>query len=280
LVGLSCELEERTSLNGPTPAAYNSSLLEIRPFHFPGRRKNECGIFDSLIDVGLYLNPPDQALVLCVDEKRQVQALERTQPVLPTGLGYIEGIPHDYYRHGTTTLFAALDVLDGSVITRCRPRHRHQEFLGSLKHLDRNVPPGLDFHLIADNYSTHKHSRVKAWLVRHPPYHLHYTPTYASWLNQVERWFGLITQQAIRRGSFPSVKELVQRLRVRRGTGDVALRLGRVPTFSGIFALGDWRLAVCLRKRGGIARLFAQASTLLKREGLSLGLKIPARRVD
>ena len=162
--------------------------------------------------VGLYLNPPDKALVLCVDEKSQIQALERTQPVLPMGLGYVEGVTHDYYRHGTTTLFAALNVLDGSVISQCKPRHRHQEFLAFLNHLDRNVPAELEVHLIADNYATHKHPRVKAWLARHPRYHLHYTPTYASWLNQVERWFALITQQAIRRGSFRSVRELVHKI--------------------------------------------------------------------
>ena len=132
--------------------------------------------------------------------------------MLPIGFGYIEGVTHDYYRHGTTTLFAALDVLDGKVITQCKPRHRHQEFLAFLNHLDRNVPPRLDIHLIADNYGTHKHSKVKAWLARHPRYHIHYTPTYASWLNQVERGLGLITQQAIRRGSFRSVKELVQKI--------------------------------------------------------------------
>jgi transposase len=162
--------------------------------------------------VGLYLNPPDKALVLCVNEKSQVQALERTQPVLPMGLGYVEGITHDYYSHGTTTLFAALDVLDGSVITQCKPRHRHQEFLAFLHHLDASIPPGLELHLIADNYATHKHPKVKAWLARHPRFHLHFTPTYSSWLNQVERWFGLITQQAIRRGSFRSVKELVAKI--------------------------------------------------------------------
>jgi transposase len=162
--------------------------------------------------VGLYLNPPDKALVLCVDEKSQVQALERTQPVLPMGLGYTEGVTHDYFRHGTTTLFAALDVLDGKVITMCKPRHRHQEFLAFLAHLDRSVPPGLDIHLIADNYGTHKHPKVKTWFARRPRYYIHYTPTYASWLNQVERWFGLITQQAIRRGSFRSVSELVQKI--------------------------------------------------------------------
>src|SRR5450631_2364246 len=114
--------------------------------------------------VGLYLNPPDNALVLCVDEKSQIQALERTQPVLPMGLGYVEGVTHDYYRHGTTTLFAALDTLDGKVITLCKPRHRHQEFLAFLNHLDRSVPAGLDIHLVADNYGTHKHPKVKTWL--------------------------------------------------------------------------------------------------------------------
>src|SRR5215468_1746163 len=134
--------------------------------------------------VGLYLNPPDKALVLCVDEKRQVQALERTQPVLPMGLGYVEGVTHDYYRHGTTTLFAALDIVEGDVIWQCKPRHRHQEFLSFLKQLDANVPADLDLHLIVDNYATHKHPKVKSWLVRHPRFHLHFTPTYSSWLNQ------------------------------------------------------------------------------------------------
>src|SRR5579864_1265234 len=162
--------------------------------------------------VGLYLNPPDKALVLCVDEKSQIQALQRTQPVLPMGLGYLEGVTHDYFRHGTTTLFAALNVLDGSVITQCKPRHRHQEFLAFLNHLDRNVPAGREVHLIADNYATHKHPRVKAWLSRPPRFHIPYTPTYSSWLNQVERWFGLITQHAIRRGSFRSVHELVRKI--------------------------------------------------------------------
>jgi transposase len=158
--------------------------------------------------VGLYLNPPDHALVLCVDEKSQVQALERTQPVLPMGLGYVEGVTHDYYRHGTTTLFAALDVANGQVFAQCKARHRHQEFLGFLRHIEQQVPQNLDVHMIVDNYGTHKHARVKAWLARHPRFHLHYTPTYSSWLNQVERWFGLITQRAIRRGSFTSVADL------------------------------------------------------------------------
>jgi transposase len=141
-----------------------------------------------------------------------VQALERTQPNIPMGLGHLEGVTHGYTRHGTTTLFAALNVEDGTVIAQCRSRHRHQEFLAFLTHLDTQVPPDLDLHLIVDNYATHKHPSVRQWLMAHPRYHLHFTPTYSSWLNQVERWFGLITQQAIRRGSFRSVKELVGRI--------------------------------------------------------------------
>lgn len=162
--------------------------------------------------VGLYLHPPDHALVLCVDEKSQIQALERTQPILPMGLGYVEGITHDYKRHGTTTLFAALDIQSGEILTQCKRRHRHQEFLAFLRHLDASIPPPLDLHLVLDNYGTHKHPRVRAWLARRPRYHLHFTPTYASWLNQVERWFGLITQRAIRRGSFRTVRDLVHRI--------------------------------------------------------------------
>jgi putative transposase len=162
--------------------------------------------------VGLYLNPPDHALVLCVDEKSQVQALERTQPVLPMGLGYVEGITHDYVRHGTTTLFAALDTANGSVLTQCKSRHRHQEFLAFLRHIEANVPEQLDVHLICDNYATHKHAKVRAWLARHARFHLHFTPTYSSWLNQVERWFALITNQAIRRGSFDSVTDLKRKI--------------------------------------------------------------------
>jgi putative transposase len=162
---------------------------------------------------GLYLNPPDHAMVLCVDEKSQTQALERTQPLLPLGLGYVEGVTHDYVRHGTTTLFAALDVANGQVMTRCSPRHRHQEFLQFLKHIDANVPPELDIHLVVDNYSTHKHVKVKRWLAARPRYHIHFTPTYSSWLNQVEIWFNIITQKAIRRGSFSSVRDLVDKIR-------------------------------------------------------------------
>lgn len=162
--------------------------------------------------VGLYLNPPDHAVVLCVDEKSQVQALERSQPVLPMGLGYVEGVTHDYFRHGTTTLFAALDIANGTVLGQCKPRHRHQEFLGFLRHIDAQVPKHLDVHLVMDNYATHKHAKVRAWLAKRPRFHIHYTPTYSSWLNQVERWFAIITQRAIRRGSFRSVKELTERI--------------------------------------------------------------------
>jgi putative transposase len=128
------------------------------------------------------------------------------------GLGYVEGVTHDYVRHGTTTLFAALDIASGEVISQCKKRHRHQEFLAFLRHIDANVPDDLDIHLVVDNYATHKHAKVKAWLAKRPRYHIHYTPTYASWLNQVERWFGIITQKAIRRGSFSSVKELVSKI--------------------------------------------------------------------
>ena len=162
--------------------------------------------------VGLYLHPPDKALVLCVDEKSQIQALDRTQPVLPMGLGYAEGVTHDYVRHGTTTLFAALDIATGKVLTQCKARHRHQEFLHFLRQIDANVPEDLDVHLVVDNYATHKHPKVRRWLAARPRYHVHYTPTYSSWLNQVEIWFNLITQRAIRRGTFRSVKQLVVKI--------------------------------------------------------------------
>ena len=162
--------------------------------------------------VGLYLNPPDHAVVLCVDEKSQIQALERTQPVLPMGLGYVDGITHDYKRHGTTTLFAALDVANGQVLAPCKARHRHQEFLAFLQRIDAAVPAALDVHLIVDNYATHKHPKVRAWLAERPRFQVHYTPTYASWLNQVERWFAILTSREIRRGSFTSAKDLIARI--------------------------------------------------------------------
>ena len=158
--------------------------------------------------VGLYLDPPDKALVLAVDEKSQIQALDRTQPGLPLKKGRAGTMTHDYKRHGTTTLFAALDVATGQVIGSCMKRHRHQEFLRFLRAIDRATPKALDLHLIVDNYATHKHAQVKAWLAKHPRFQLHFTPTSASWLNQVERFFGLITQERIRRGAFTSVPDL------------------------------------------------------------------------
>ena len=159
--------------------------------------------------VGLYLNPPEHALVLSVDEKSQIQALQRTQPGLPMKKGRAGTMTHDYKRHGTTTLFAALNVLEGKVIGDCYPRHRHQEFLHFLGKIDRDLPPDLDLHVILDNSSTHQHARVKRWLGRHRRFHFHFIPTSSSWLNLVERWFREITQKAIRRGSFHSVSELV-----------------------------------------------------------------------
>jgi len=178
--------------------------------------------------VGLYLNPPEDAVVLCVDEKSQIHALERTQPMLPMGLGYVEGVTHDYRRHGTTTLFAALDTANGKVLAQCRKRHRHQEYVDFLREIEKNVPQNLEVHLIVDNYATHKHPRVKRWLATRPRFHVHFTPTYASWLNQVELWFNRITQQAIRRGTFRSVKELVDRsLRSEFEPSGAAIRLDR-----------------------------------------------------
>jgi putative transposase len=190
------------------------ALFGVQPHRSKSFKLSTDPLFvDKVKDiVGLYLNPPDHAVVLCVDEKTQIQALERTQPILPLGLGYIEGITHDYVRHGTTTLFAALDIANGQVMTQCRARHRHQEFLGFLKHIDANVPKTLDVHLVVDNYAAHKHPKVRGWLAARPRFHVHFTPTYASWLNQVERWFALLTQRHIRRGSFVSAKDLVTKI--------------------------------------------------------------------
>lgn len=160
--------------------------------------------------VGLYLNPPEHALVLSVDEKSQIQALDRTQPGLPLKKGRAGTMTHDYKRNGTTTLFAALNVLDGKVIGQCMERHRHQEFLRFMRKVDRDTPTDLDVHCIVDNYSTHKHPAVQRWLKRNPRFHLHFIPTSSSWLNLVERWFREITGKRIRRGSFPSVAALVK----------------------------------------------------------------------
>ncbi|WP_436103673.1 IS630 family transposase, partial [Pararhizobium sp. LjRoot238] len=170
---------------------------------------NDKQFVEKVTDVvGLYLDPPDRALVFSVDEKSQIQALDRTQPGLPMKKGRAGTMTHDYKRHGTTTLFAALDVATGRVIGECMKRHRHQEWLKFLRLIDRSTPKGFDLHLIADNYATHKHPAVKAWLAKHPRFHMHFTPTSASWLNQVERFFGLITGDRIRCGVFKSVAEL------------------------------------------------------------------------
>ena len=172
---------------------------------------NDKHFIEKLHDVvGLYLNPPDKALVLCVDEKSQIQAIERSQPMFPMRPGIPAKQTHDYKRHGTTTLFAALSMLDGRVIGECMTRHRHQEFVRFLNRIDEETPDHLDLHLIVDNYSTHKHARVKSWLKRHPRFHLHFIPTSSSWLNMVERWFREITDKRIRRGSFHNVPVLIK----------------------------------------------------------------------
>jgi transposase len=158
--------------------------------------------------VGLYLNPPDRAIVLCVDEKSQVQALNRTQPILPLAPGVPARQSHDYERHGVTSLFAALDVASGVTISSCYRRHRHQEFLRFLNDIDANLPGGFDVHLVMDNYETHKVNKVRTWLARHPRYHVHFTPTSASWLNLVERLFAEVTERCVRRGSYTAVRAL------------------------------------------------------------------------
>jgi transposase len=163
--------------------------------------------------VGLYLHPPDKAVVLCVDEKPQIQALERTAPTLPVRPGYPQAASFDYVRHGTTTLFAALEVATGKVTDRCFDRHRHIEFLAFCKQVAKAYPR-RELHLVLDNYGTHTHPRVRAWLARNPRIHLHFTPTSASWMNLVEIFFGIITRKAIRRGTFTSVADLVQAIRI------------------------------------------------------------------
>jgi transposase len=169
----------------------------------------DARFLEKLTDVvGLYLNPPQQAIVLCVDEKSQIQALDRTQPGLPLKKGRCGTMTHDYKRNGTTTLFAALELLQGRVVGQCYERHRHQEFLKFLRRLDEEFPGEIGLHLVMDNYGTHKHPRVKAWLKRHPRYICHFVPTSSSWLNLVERWFGELTSKRIRRGSFGSVEDL------------------------------------------------------------------------
>jgi transposase len=171
---------------------------------------NDKKFIEKVIDVvGLYLNPPERALVLCADEKTSVQALDRTQPGLPMVKGRLGTMTHDYKRNGTTTLFAALEMAEGSVIATCMDRHRHQEWIKFLNLIDRQTPAMLDLHLIVDNYATHKHPKVKAWLKRHPRFHFHFVPTSSSWLNLVERWFRDLTDKQIRRGVFKSVADLI-----------------------------------------------------------------------
>ena len=170
---------------------------------------NDPQFAEKLVDVvGLYLNPPEHAIVLCVDEKSQIQALDRTQKSLPIYPGRLGTMTHDYKRHGTTTLFAALNVAEGFVIETCMSRHRHQEWIKFLKLIDASTDPSRELHLVADNYATHKHPQVQRWLARHPRFHMHFTPTSSSWLNLIERWFRELTQKRLRRGTFTSVCEL------------------------------------------------------------------------
>lgn len=182
----------------------------VETFKFSTDPKLEAKIRDV---VGLYLNPPDKAVVLCIDEKSQVQALDRTAPVLPLRLGTPEKQTHDYVRHGTTTLFAALEVATGKVTDACYPRHRHEEFLKFLKHVAKTYPR-RELHMVVDNYATHKHPAVTAWLAKNPRVVVHFTPTSGSWLNMVEIFFGIITRQAIRRGTFTSVRDLINAIEV------------------------------------------------------------------
>jgi transposase len=185
---------------------------EVQPHRVEKFKLSTDPRFDEKVRdiVGLYLNPPERALVLCVDEKSQIQALDRTAPLLPLRPGFPERQTHDYRRYGTTTLFAAFNILTGNVIGTCQPRHRGREFVKFLHHLEQEVPPDLEVHLIVDNYGTHKGAAVQRWLKpkARRRFHFHFTPTSSSWLNQVERWFGLITDRMIRRGTFRSVAEL------------------------------------------------------------------------
>ena len=187
-------------------SARNIKPHRVRTFKLSNDKRFE----ERLIDVvGLYLNPPENAIVLAMDEKSQIQALDRTQPSLPIKPGRAGTMTHDYKRNGTTTLFAALDVLTGKVIGQCLPRHRHTELLKFLRTIDREVPNGLQIHMILDNYGTHKHENVNKWLAKHPRFHLHFIPTSSSWANMVERFFGELTDKAIRRGVFHSVPDLI-----------------------------------------------------------------------
>ena len=186
-------------------------LHHLKPHLSRGfKLSRDANFLDKLTDVvGLYMNPPDKALVLCLDEMSQIQALDRTQPGLPLKKGRCGTMTHDYKRHGTTTLFAAIDMVQGKVIGTCQPKHRHQEWLKFLQLIDAQTDPALDLHIIADNYATHKHPKVKAWLKKHSRFHMHFIPTSSSWLNVIERWFREITDKRIRRGTFQNVGQLI-----------------------------------------------------------------------
>ena len=189
-----------------------NGLQPHRVKHF--KLSNDRRFLEKLHDVvGLYLDPPDHALVLCADEKSQIQALDRTQPGLPLKKGRCGTMTHDYKRNGTTTLFAAIEMVEGTVIANCMPRHRHQEWIRFLRQIDAQTSPDLEVHLILDNYSTHKHAKVKAWRARHPRFHFHFIPTSSSWLNLIERFFAELTRKRIRRGTFTSVAELQEAIR-------------------------------------------------------------------
>jgi len=208
----SCRTMARAKMVSPSTVNRIWQDYNLKPhLHRTFKLSRDVQFLEKLTDVvGLYLNPPDKSLVLCVDEKSQIQALDRTQPGLPIKKGRCGTYTHDYVRHGTTTLFAALEILEGKVIGQCYPRHRHQEFIKFLRCLDNEFPEELNLHLVVDNYGTHKHPKVRSWLKRHPRFVLHFIPTSSSWLNQVERWFGELTEKAVRRGAFVSVGDLVE----------------------------------------------------------------------
>jgi transposase len=183
----------------------------LKPHRTKGFKvSNDPHFAEKLVDVvGLYLNPPEHALVLSCDEKSQIQALDRTQKSLPMFPGRLKTLTHDYKRNGTTTLFAAIELAEGRIIAECMPRHRHQEWIKFLKKIDAETPPELDLHLIVDNYATHKHPKVKSWLARHKRFHMHFIPTSSCWLNVIERWFRDITHDRLRKGVFKSVPQLI-----------------------------------------------------------------------
>lgn len=231
--GTVAEVLRRTTQDKPSNATHwstrsmaatigisDSSVLRIwhahglKPHRVETFKISNDKLFAEKLDaiVGLYLNPPEHAIVLCVDEKSQIQALDRTQPGLPIKKGRAETMTHDYKRYGTTTLFAAMNTASGKVISLCQQRHRHQEWLKFLRLIDDATPAGKQIYLIADNYATHKHEKVQRWLKRHPRFHVHFTPTSSSWLNMVERFFRDLTENRLRRGVFRSVLELIQAL--------------------------------------------------------------------